>query len=777
MKRSMLCLTYLFLISLNTQAQSQITGKVVSDDQKPLEFASVSLYPLHDTTAIKGVMTNQEGTFRFTGLKPTNYQLTIQMLGYKDWTQAFVLTKDTSFTSITLSEEVIQLATMEIVTEQSYLESHLGKKVLRIGKDLSATGSNALEALETMPSVTTTPRGQIQIRGNSNVIVYINGKETKRDPATLKFIAAESLEKIEIITNPSAKYDAEGVGGIINIVYKKNQNNAFKLELVSNLAFLTNPFYIGPNGGLNFSWNKKKFSFFTNLSHDYGQYEDYVNSKRLNYSDDLQYYENLTTQKGLGNVSDVLIGCAIEPDSTSSIGLETSFVRWDFLSKIHQQNLFDYRSSEARSISIQNERGEIENELWVNLSYEKTFKKEQTLQVSLTAGGENETNFTRGTDIDLTTLPATVQQFLLSSDELESQRYHHGKVDYEIPLQKWGTIEAGFKLDFIRYHILQQLAFQSNAIQVPDNDFEMDMQKLGIYLLQKKKIKQFDYAIGLRLEQFASEAFQESNQSSFTQKYIRLFPSLQFNYLLDDYDHTIGFNYTRRINRPGFFDLNPYISYEDPLNLETGNPALEPEIADLMEITYHKEWTPFSIDLTVYHRTTNNSIQTVIEPMTNNQTLSNSVNIGQEISRGIEAQLEYRPGSFFKTSGTLVLAQNSYEDAENEISFNNQLTWSARFKQELKLKHDWKIEMSEIYRAASYEMQQKRHQNYYMNVGINKKFNNKRGSISLTVRDLFNTKAFIQSLHTNSFEVERTYKWQTRQVNLGIKYILFDVQN
>lgn len=767
----------LFLIPMILQAQHQLSGKIITKDNDALEFVSVSIFPNKDSTATTAVITNSNGNFLFDNLEVNSYTLVAQMLGYEDWTEQVELSNDTKLVDIILKVETHNLGIVEVVAEQSTVESHLGKKVLRLGKDLSATGSNALEALEMIPSVATTPRGQVQIRGNSNVIIYINGKETKRDASTLKFVSAESLEKIEVITNPSAEYDAEGLAGIINIVYKKDRNKALKIELVSNLALLTDPINLSPNGGINFSWTKKKFTLFTNFSHDYGKYVDYVNSFRTNLVDSLQQYENLTIQNGLGNISNALIGFSIEPDSTSSLGLEVNFDRWDLKNETEQQNNFVYLDANPESILVYNNRAELENELWMNLSYEKEFKKKQILKVSLTAGGEDESNLTESENIDLAELRSDVQQFVRSSEESESQRYYQGKLDYEIPVKKFGTIQAGFKYDFIEYLILQKLNLQSDTLLIPDNHFEMDMQKFGGYIIQKKKINKLDYALGVRLEQFASKAIQKSNQDTFTQNYVRLFPSVQVNYLIKDYEHTVGFNYTRRINRPGFFDLNPYVSYADPLNLETGNPSLEPEIADLFELNYHKEWKILNIDLTLYSRRTSNSIQPVIYEIDNNKTLSSTVNIGKEISSGLETQLEFRLNKSFNSSGTLVVSKNRYEYSKNEIKFNDQYTWSLRFKQELKLKNNWKIELSEIYRAPSYKIQEKLHENYYVNVGVSKKFDNKRGSISLAVRDIFNTRQYIYSLHTASFDVRRSYKWQTRQISLGIKYTIVDLKN
>jgi len=765
------------LIAFGTQAQNQLTGKVVDITQKSVEFALVSIHPLNDSTQIKGISTNNEGVFIFSDLNSDNYELNIQMLGYEDWSQQIEISNNTHLKPIILLEEIATLNEVQILANKSALESHLGKKILRIGKDLATTGSNALEALDNIPSITTTPRGQIQIRGNSNVIIYINGKATNRKPSTLKFIAAESLEKIEIITNPSAKYDAEGVGGIINLIFKNDKTSSFKLELVSNLSVPTNPFNLNSNGGINANWTKDKISLYSNLSYDYGKYIELIQSKRKNLQDSLQRFENLNEQSGLAKVSNALVGCSFEPDSTFSIGLEMNYQRWNFEQNIHQQNIFDYKNAIEQSINLSNQGRELEDELWINLSLEKEFKKKQQLKIALTTGGENENNFLKNEDITLLELPSSVQQFLLSTDVLESQRYYQSTIDYETPFFKWGTLETGIKANFIDYSIYQSISLQSDTIQLPNNDFIMNMQKLGIYAIQKHKIRKLEYSLGVRLEQFSSEATQRAGDSRFSQNYVRLFPSVQLNYLIGDRNQTIGFNYTRRINRPGFFDLNPYISFEDPLNLETGNPALQPEFADLFEWNYHQEWERLNLDFTIYSRLTNDAIQKIVKSLNNNQTITTAVNIGKVNNRGIEGQLEYIWSKVFKASGTFVLAQNKFEDSENEINFNQTMTWSLRFKQKLNLKKNWKIELSEVYRAPSFQIQEKVHSNYYIHLAINKKFNNNKGSFSFAVRDVFNTRQYIYSFHTSLFEIERRYKWQTCQITLGLKYNLFDRKN
>ncbi len=181
--------SWFFYLSVFSQTHS-ISGRIVNEKGKPIEFAPVTVHPSSESTAVKGTITRPSGDFKIDGLKINTYQITVQMLGFTDWTWELSLSADLTLEDIQLQISSEALETIEVRAERPSLESHLGKKVLHIGADLATGGSNALEALEVIPSVTTTQKGRVQIRGDTNVIVYINGKETKRDPRTLQYISA-----------------------------------------------------------------------------------------------------------------------------------------------------------------------------------------------------------------------------------------------------------------------------------------------------------------------------------------------------------------------------------------------------------------------------------------------------------------------------------------------------------------------------------------------------------------------------------------------------------
>ena len=450
--------------------------------------------------------------------------------------------------------------------------------------------------------------------------------------------------------------------------------------------------------------------------------------------------------------------------------LELNYDVWDIKGTSRQLSELYYQSELPDNINLENEDRELEHELWMNFAFEKEWKSKRNLQFSITIGGENEDNF-RQSDVVDSSMPMALQQFLQFSNVEESQRYYQGNFDFKTPFFQFGKIEAGFKADFIHYNIFQEV--QLHAASIPDNEFSMDMQKLGVYLLQQHKTNKLEYGIGIRLEQFSSTAIQLADQNTFSQEYLRLFPSVQLKYLMPGPNQSIGLNYTRRINRPGFFDLNPYISFEDPLNLQTGNPALLPEIANLYEVNYHRGSDKLTLDFTLYQRETIGVIFSTIQSLGDNQTLSKPVNYSRAINRGLEGHLEFRPIESLKLNANFVWNQVAISDPEHLVFFDKPESWQLQCRQQLKLKSNWNLELKQSYRAPEYEAQLRRSEIFYLDFGILKKFENGRGSLSLNLRDVFNTRRDLELLQAPGFELSSRYKWQTRRLILGFRYLIF----
>lgn len=744
-------------------AQVKISGTVLDEEEKPLPYVTIAFQSLTISTRLEGSFSSETGQFELS-LPPDRYHVIFQMIGFQNHEmKEVIIDSELDLGKVMLKTAVTQLEEVVVRAERSYLESDLGKKTLYIGSDLANSGSTAINALESLPSVTTTVQGNVNVRGSENVIIYINGRETKRDPKSLQFISADALQKIELITNPSAKFDAEGVAGIINLVYTKEKST--KLDVFMSLSA---PFRV--SGGLNGSLSTDKFSLYVNASERFSRYETRDDQLRLAPEEDLARYENRTNSTGEGETREITVGISFEPDTSFSLAFEMNYLRWDEDGTRDQQTLFNYLSGATDAIELRNDWLEVEDELSFTLSSEKKFENDGSLQLQLTTGGEDEINRTafntEGTDLSAT----PIQQSVRRSDETEDQRYYQTKLDYSKSILKKVRLEAGFVTDFFKLNVNQDLSFfESEAIA---NRFQIDMSKYAGYVLLEDKRKRFEYALGIRYENFESESIEMSTDSTFTQRFQNVFPSVQWQYRLGGQGHSLGFNFTRRINRPGFWEVSPFLSYNDPLNLETGNPFLKPEFGYLYELTYSRTLGKLAMDLTAFRRTTENVIQRFTETLNADQLLVSYQNFGVRNDDGMEWSTS------FDISDRLVIESSGsgyrtiFQDQSELIFFQRRWNWQVRLKQQIRLKNGWGIDFVEYYRTNRYNAQSVSLGQYYLNVSVQKSFKDKRGTATLSLRDAFNSRIFGTEIIGEGFDLVNNYKFQTQVLTLSLRYKL-----
>ncbi|MEO1256739.1 MAG: outer membrane beta-barrel family protein, partial [Bacteroidota bacterium] len=284
----------------------------------------------------------------------------------------------------------------------------------------------------------------------------------------------------------------------------------------------------------------------------------------------------------------------------------------------------------------------------------------------------------------------------------------------------------------------------------------------------------FEYALGVRYEQFTSTSLQKSTDSTFRQSFNNFFPSIQWKYATVNRIHSLSFNFTRRINRPSFWEVSPFLTYTDPLNLETGNPFLRPEFGYLYELTWSGSWGLLSFDLTGFRRTTRDVIQRVTNPLDENQLLVTYDNLGIRNDDGFEwnGSFDVTDKLIFELNGSTFRTQ--FKEENEAVFFSGRWNWQTRLKQRLQLKADWTIDISQYYRAPRYGAQSISLAQYYINASIQKAFKQKRGSITLSVRDIFNTRIFGRELVGEDFSLTNNYKFQTQVLSLSLRYKVID---
>ncbi len=759
-----------FLLFINPlSAQFEVTGKVINSDKTGVEFATVVLRPSTDSTKNFWAITKEQGKFAIKNVEKGMYLVEIRTIGYKTYQDSIFVEKETILSDILLLEDPSQLEAIEITAQKSVLQNELGKKVLFVGEDLSATGNSVAEIMLRIPSVTNTPDGNVQVRGSSNFIIYINGKETQRKASSLRYIPAESIEKIEVITNPSAKYDAEGSAGIVNIVFKKNTKKPIKLDVNANFIFPTRRLL-----GVNMSLNKSRFSVFATISRNWGNSITTSKIDRISQTSQLQNYLNNTTSNGKFLNYAINTGFSFKIDSTANLELSINYNRWDDFDESNQDNVFNYRNESSNEFfSSQTLSSEIEDEMTIALVFDKKINKNNELDILLSVGGENENNFSRLQSTSNEQIPDLLGNLLNSFDGKEKQRLYQLKIDFEKKVGEFGTIQTGMKGDFIDYDLDQIVDFLDTSVFIDDNIFTVSQQKLGFYLLNENILHKLTYSYGVRLEIFASEGFQESNQKKSEQEIRRLFPFFQLQYASENKTHSIGFSYAQRIDRPSFFSINPYVSYQDPLNLSTGNPDLKPEIATILEASYQWTGEKLSLDLTTFYKITQDVVQTELILLSQNQTLETVANFEKRNDWGGELLLEYNQNKWLNLLATFNYIQTNFDVSRSTITFRDGKSWGFRLNQQLRFGADWLLDLAQNYRAPRFEPQEKQLEQYYINASLSKKFKNKRGSFSINFTDIFDTREFGSVVFADGLLIEDIYKYQTRRLTLGLRYSIF----
>ncbi len=751
----------IILIIIPARGQYQVTGTIIDESERPVPYATIAFDLIALGQGTEGAFSDEAGKFKMH-LQPGTYTITVRTLGFKP----LVLDSTTIDRSIdlgtwTLEADAIALKEIVIRGERTYVQNDLGKKTLFIGEDLANSGANAIDALESLPSVTTNVEGEVSVRGSQNVIIYVNGRETRRDPKTLRFVAADALQKIELITNPSAKYDAEGVAGIINLVYSKKKST--KLE---GFGTLSAPYRA--SGGINAGISTAKFSYHLNLSGRDSKYKFRNEQLREAPEDNLRYYRTTIQGGGDGATRNLSTGITFEPDSTASVSVEANYLRWDDRDQENQQSLFLY-PNDSLSLDLTNSKKEIEDEISFTISAEKDFANDHSLQLQITGGGENEINESRFNrrNLDVTDTPIGIG--VQNSIESESQRYLQVKADYRHEINETFSLEGGVVSDYYNFNVNQTLDFYSADTQIR-NFFDIEVEKYGSYVLAENSFANLEYQIGLRHEYFISNTVDEFTDSTFRQTFNNLFPSFVIRHELGNPTQTIGLSLSRRIKRPTFWEMSPFFSYVDPLNLRRGNPFLQPEIANQLELNYANTIGDFTIDLTAFRRITRQVIQRFSSQLSDEQVLVSYENLGVRNDDGLEWGLTYdlTNAVSLETSGSGY--RTVYKESDEMVFYQRRWNWQWRSRARFKFKHGLIADIFHRFRGRTYGVQSVGISQSHLGLSIQQPFNRERGSITLAIRDITDARVFGSNLQTEEFQLHSRYKWQTRVASLTIRY-------
>ena len=761
----------LIFLSFGVSAQSEdimVTGVVTGENDQPVEFSTIMVADKADGTPIAGTTTDVNGAFEVKA-RNENFYIEISFIGYsaKKIREFTVVNQKVDLGNISLSEDSEMLQEVEVRAERSTTEFKLDKRVFNVGKDLSTTGASALEVLNNVPSVNVDIEGAISLRGSQGVQILINGKPSViASDGALGTITADMIQSVEVITNPSAKYEAEGTSGIINIVLKKEERKGINGSFTVNTGIPDNHSF-----GLSLNRRTEKFNLFSQIGVGYRarpQDNETINTNRIDSTtvlstgfenrNELFYNAILGTDYHINDFNVITLSgsFAYEIEDQPS---ETNFVFQD----ASGQDIDKWQRTEITEAT--NPKYQYE------LQYKKDFKdnKEHTLLFSVLGNLFSKDQSSEFSDVTISGTDRDNEQ-ITRTDFKESKTTF--KLDYNKPFKKGITLETGMQYLLNEVSNDFEVSNFEDGVFVKDLDFTnvfvYNQNVLGVYATGAYEGDKWGLKLGLRVENTDLETVLETTNETNSQNFNNLFPTLHSSYKINE-KVSVQAGYSRRIYRPRLWDLNPFFNIRNNFNIRAGNPDLQPEFTDSYEITSIYILGKLTANFGIYHRFTTDVIERV-PSLKDNVTTTRPENVGTNNTTGVELNFKYSVNKILTFNGDFnynYFSRNG--DFENmSIDFSNDL-YSGKLTAKLKLPADIDFEVTGQYRSSEQTLVSVRSANTFADLGIRKKFLKGKGVLSMSVRDVFASR-FRESISDQPEFFLYNYGIRGRFITLGFSY-------
>lgn len=760
MKRSMVyfLLIGFFILKVDVvaaQTGTTIIGKVVeASSKRPIEFATVLVANSETQKPISGTTTLEDGSFTLE-TDATDFYIEISFIGFETRTfgKPVTPTETIDLGEIALSEDAQKLEEVVVEGEISRTEFKLDKRVFNVGKDLSSTGASALEVLNNVPSVNVNIEGQISLRGSQGVQVLINGKPSviaSEQGNTLGTITADMIDRVEVITNPSAKYDAEGTSGIINIVIKKEEKKGLNGSISVNTG--------APNNhsvGVSLNRRTEKFNLFSQLGAGFRELPNDLESRNVDLVNNTTI---LSSGSEFRNETfyNFVLGTDYYLSPKDVLTLSGNFA----LEVEDQPSTTNFASLDASDvITSQWARTEVTEATNPKFQYELQYKKDfgededHTLLFSALGHffGKDQSSEFLDTTISGEDNDATQQT---RTDFKES--VFTFKLDYTKPFTEKWTLESGAQYvlnDVSNDYEVNDLV---NGVFVNDpgltNIFEYDQKVLGLYSTGSYEGQKWGIKMGVRLEQTNLNTLLTNTSQENDQNYSNLFPSLHTSYKITE-KVSLQAGYSKRIYRPRLWDLNPFFNIRNNFSVRQGNPELLPEFTDSYEVTSIYILGKASLNLGIYHRYTEDVIERV-STFENNVNTVRPENIGTNRATGIEFNAKYSPSKWLTLNGDFNYSQftrdGTFDDTVFDFSGDQ---WSSKLMAKLKLPAGIDLETTGNYRSGYQTVQSEVYDQLFLDIGLRKKLLKGKAVLSLSVRDVFASRVSESEINQPDFYV------------------------
>lgn len=784
-----------------------VKGKIVDAGGAALDFVNVKLTSKTDNASVYGAISDENGQFAVEGVPAGEYELDITFVGYQTIKRSVTiksLNEQVALGKLVLREDAKMLGEVEVVGQASQMRFDIDKKVFNVDQNLAASGASASEMLQGIPSVDVDNEGNVSLRNSTSVEVWINGKPsglTEENRAQiLEQMPAGSIEAVEIITNPSAKFNPEGTAGIINLVLKKDRKAGYYGSVSAGGMYNIGSPAPGAHVGANFNYNSSLVDFYANVG------LRYMNHESENYSDRYSFdrlaldsYEDVREQWGdtlsyLNTLSDsrrnfwglfARVGADFHIDDKNTIGI--SFMGHGGSNGSRNLNTYtrvDWAGMDTTIYERENHQTGIRPSYNVSLDYVYEIdKKGSEVRTSIEYSGHQRSGDYVYEQRAISGWSPEYTQIQRQNGKNQSTRY---KLDYTQKFGQTMKLEAGL------YGSWQQRLSPSRAwnmegedsVLIQFNDFDYEEWIAAMYATYGAKFGPFSMSVGLRGEYTNTyvrtrDIEEESAWQATRRSYFQVYPTAFLSYAFPN-NHELQANYTRRINRPRGRQINAFRDMSDSTNISFGNPNLDPEISSAVELNYLKTWDNHAISAGLYYRFSDNEMERVRYLGEDNVMYTTFENVARRQRAGLEVVAKNKVTKWLNLTTTV----NCYYSAMDSVFYDTDLdgtldllypfqqsfSWNARIMANFLIPMGWSAQLTGMYRSPDVVAQGKSNSQYTIDLGVRKSFLDRKLNLALSVRDLLNSRRWASTTWGDNFWQYSSHEPRGTMFSLSLTY-------
>ena len=747
-----------------------------------VEYGSVVLFRSSDSTMISGSLTDAKGKFLIEKIKPGKYYIRIQFIGYENKiipnVNISAQNADIKLGDISIHPNSSSLSGVVITSQKAMITNNLDKKVITVDKNMAIGGGTATDVMENVPSVSVDADGNVSLRGNPNITLLIDGKPSSQTGIStsdvLNQIPANAIESVEVITNPSVRYDPDGTTGIINIVLKKKALQGFNGIISGNAG--TGDKY---NGTLNLNYRKDKFNIFVGADGRLNHMKTSMESTRTTtYTDATEVLKQSQSGSMDRNMYSLTGGIDYYLDTRNNMTFSVINRNMSFNSTGTTLNS-NYNDSDSllRYFERQNEGIRNVNSYDYTLSYKHLFPqkgREYTNDIIYSSNVMNNEADINQQDYLLQGFEPVGDPFMQKNTAVNTNKLLTVQGNYVYPMNENGRIEAGYKAALRDMKMRYDYSYYNDTtgwVSQEDlkNQYDYSDQLYAVYGIYGNSIGKLKYQAGLRFEQVFTKSKVFQTNTDYNSSYSQFYPSLHTQYDLGK-ERELQFSYSRRVQRPSPRELNPYVDYSDSLNIETGNPALKPEFATSLELGIQKYWKTSSITTSIFYNRTKDVVEDITRIQDNGVTITMPMNINTSTKYGMELIGTISPQKWVKINANASFFQDVMSALPKEnIEGSKLFSWNTRLNLSFFPWKNGSFQLIGNYNAPTRNIQEYHKEQYYADASFRQDFLKNKLSLSLRLTDVFNTRTFYETTSGNGFSTESKRYRESRVFYVGLQ--------